>query len=113
MMAEKRVDEGMRSFPRTFWIANILELFERGAYYGMMSVLAVYLRMKTADGGLGFSETSVGFLQSIMLTLTYVMDRPRLLWAIFSAIGILTVIGLLIYDRYLSPEGSDMQHEKT
>jgi len=70
---EKRPNDGMGSFPRTFWIANVMELFERGAYYGMMSVLAVYLRMKTADGGLGFSETSVGFLQSIMLTLTYVM----------------------------------------
>ena len=63
----------MGSFPRTFWVANVMELFERGAYYGMMSVLAVYLRMKTADGGLGFSETSVGFLQSIMMTLTYIM----------------------------------------
>jgi dipeptide/tripeptide permease len=70
---ETRTDDGMRSFPRTFWVANVMELFERAAYYGMMSVLAVYLRMKTADGGLGFSETSVGFLQSIMLTLTYVM----------------------------------------
>jgi POT family proton-dependent oligopeptide transporter len=73
MAGETRSIDGMGSFPRTFWVANVMELFERGAYYGMMSVLAVYLRMKTADGGLGFSETSVGFLQSIMLTLTYVM----------------------------------------
>ncbi len=71
-MEEKRASDGMGSFPRTFWVANVMELFERGAYYGMMSVLAVYLRMKTAEGGLGFSETSVGFLQSIMMTLTYV-----------------------------------------
>jgi dipeptide/tripeptide permease len=63
----------MGSFPRTFWVANVMELFERGAYYGMMSVLAVYLRMTAGEGGLGFSETSVGFLQSIMMTLTYVM----------------------------------------
>jgi POT family proton-dependent oligopeptide transporter len=70
---EKRSSDGVGSFPRTFWIANVMELFERGAYYGVMSVLAVYLRMSTQDGGLGFSETSVGFLQSIMLTLTYVM----------------------------------------
>jgi POT family proton-dependent oligopeptide transporter len=69
---EERPSDGMGSFPRTFWIANVMELFERAAYYGMMSVLAVYLRMKTQDGGLGFSETSVGFLQSIMLTLTYI-----------------------------------------
>jgi MFS family permease len=35
------------------------------------------------------------------------MDRPRLLWAIFSVIGALTVVGLLIYDRFLSPEGNE------
>jgi POT family proton-dependent oligopeptide transporter len=67
------MDGGLGSFPRTFWVANVMELFERAAYYGMMSVLAVYLRMKVADGGLGFSETSVGFLTSIMLALTYIM----------------------------------------
>ncbi len=72
-MEEKRTSDGMGSFPRTFWVANVMELFERGAYYGMMSVLAVYLRMNAGEGGLGFSETSVGFLQSIMMTLTYVM----------------------------------------
>ncbi len=73
-MAEttKKID-GMGSFPRTFWVANVMELFERGAYYGMASVLAVYLRASAAEGGLGFSETAVGFLQSIVMTLTYVM----------------------------------------
>jgi POT family proton-dependent oligopeptide transporter len=70
---ETHSGDGLRTFPRTFWVANVMELFERAAYYGMMSVLAVYLRMKTDEGGLGFSETSVGFLLSIMLALTYVM----------------------------------------
>ena len=31
------------TFPRTFWTANMMELFERAAYYGLNSVLAVYL----------------------------------------------------------------------
>jgi len=70
---KERTTEGFLSFPSTFWVANVMELFERAAYYGMMSVLAVYLRMSVAEGGLGFSETSVGFLTSIMLALTYVM----------------------------------------
>ena len=30
-------------FSRTFWVANILELFERFAYYGSKAVLAVYI----------------------------------------------------------------------
>src|SRR5512136_3087546 len=60
-------------FPRTFWVANVMELFERAAYYGMNSVLAVYLTRAVAEGGLGFAEQSVGFLQSIVYAMTYVL----------------------------------------
>jgi dipeptide/tripeptide permease len=60
-------------FPRTFWVANVMELFERAAYYGMNSVLAVYLTATVAEGGLGFTEQSVGFLQSIVYAMTYVL----------------------------------------
>ena len=61
------------SFPSTFWVANVMELFERAAYYGMNSVLAVYLAGSVAEGGLGFGEQSVGFLQSIVYAATYVL----------------------------------------
>lgn len=60
-------------FPRTFWVANVMELFERAAYYGMNSVLAVYLAGEAKDGGLGFGEQAVGFLQSIVYAATYVV----------------------------------------
>jgi dipeptide/tripeptide permease len=60
-------------FPRTFWTANVMELFERAAYYGMNSVLAVYLTGSVAEGGLGFGEQAVGFLQSIVYAMTYVL----------------------------------------
>ena len=60
-------------FPRTFWVANVMELFERAAYYGMNSVLAVYLTRAVAEGGLGFREQAVGFLQSIVYAATYVL----------------------------------------
>jgi len=62
-----------RAFPATFWVANVMELFERAAYYGMNSVLAVYLTRAVAEGGLGFTEQSVGFLQSIVYAATYVV----------------------------------------
>lgn len=32
-------------FPRTFWVINVIELFERGAFYGVLAVLAVYLTL--------------------------------------------------------------------
>ncbi len=67
----------LRSFPQVFWIANVMELFERGAYYGMNAVLAVYLTNPTnkagIEGGLGFTEQSVGFLQGIVYALTYIL----------------------------------------
>jgi len=50
-----------------------MELFERGAYYGMNSVLAIYLTNSVQEGGLGFSEQSVGFLQGLIYALTYIV----------------------------------------
>jgi proton-dependent oligopeptide transporter, POT family len=63
----------LRSFPRVFWIANVMELFERAAYYGLNSVLAIYLTDEIVRGGLGFSEQSVGFLQGLIYAFTYVI----------------------------------------
>ncbi len=60
-------------FPKTFWVANVMELFERAAYYGMNSVLAVYLTTEVVNGGLGFTKQSVGFLQSVVYAMTYVL----------------------------------------
>ena len=63
----------LRSFPPVFWLANVMELFERAAYYGLNSVLAVYLTNQVAAEGLGFTEQSVGFLQSLIYAFTYVI----------------------------------------
>jgi dipeptide/tripeptide permease len=60
-------------FPATFWVANVMELFERAAYYGMNSVLAIYLTSSVASGGLGESVEAVGFLQGIIYAATYVL----------------------------------------
>ncbi len=56
------------TFPRTFWVANLMELFERGAYYGLNAVLAHYLAKV-----LFFSEQSVGILQGFVYALTYII----------------------------------------
>src|SRR5512137_2532794 len=63
----------LSSFPRVFWVANVMELFERAAYYGLNSVLAIYLTNSIAEGGLAFSEQSVGFLQGLIYALTYIL----------------------------------------
>ena len=72
-MTEQKSGGLLASFPATFWIANVMELFERAAYYGMNSVLAIYLTDSVARGGLGFAKESAGLLQSLIYALTYVV----------------------------------------
>ncbi len=72
-MSDKSATGLIRSYPAVFWVANVMELFERAAYYGMNSVLGIYLSDSVSKGGLGFSEQSVGFLQSLIYALTYVV----------------------------------------
>jgi proton-dependent oligopeptide transporter, POT family len=98
----------LRSFPRAFWVANVMELFERAAYYGLNSVLAIYLTDSVAEGGLGFTENSVGFLQSLVYALTYVV--PILGGALADRYGyrrmLLVAFSLLSTGYFLSGEMS-------
>jgi MFS family permease len=63
--------QGVKSFPRSFWTVITMEFFERGSYYGVMSVLSVYLVMSIPEGGLGFSKESVGAIKSTITPLLY------------------------------------------
>ena len=72
-MTDASLPRLLRSYPKVFWIANVMELFERAAYYGLNSVLAIYLTDSIVRGGLGFSEQSVGFLQGLIYAFTYVI----------------------------------------
>lgn len=54
-------------FPRTFWAANTIELFERIAYYGMNIILAIYLTRRVGFGTeLAVSITGM-FISSLYL----------------------------------------------
>src|SRR5215470_19150415 len=44
MSFEQRWEEIRSGFERSFWVANISEIFERLAYYGSFASLANYLR---------------------------------------------------------------------
>lgn len=59
------------SFSRNFWTSISMEFFERGSYYGVMSVLSVYLVLSRSEGGLGFSKESVGVIKSTITPLLY------------------------------------------
>ncbi len=66
-------EKGLRGFPKNFWTAITMEFFERGSYYGMMSVLSVYLVLSRDSGGLGFSKESVGVIKSVITPLLYLL----------------------------------------
>ena len=48
-----------------------MEFFERGSYYGVMSVLSVYLVLSKNEGGQGFTKESVGVIKSTITPLLY------------------------------------------
>jgi dipeptide/tripeptide permease len=62
-----------KSFPKNFWTVIVMEFFERGSYYGVRSILSVYLVLSVAEGGLGFSKESVGVITSTFQPLLYLL----------------------------------------
>lgn len=62
---------GIRSFPKNYWTAIVMEFFERGAYYGVLSVLSVYLVLSNEEGGLGFSREAAGAIMGTIPPLLY------------------------------------------
>jgi proton-dependent oligopeptide transporter, POT family len=85
MEDNEKKSSGVRSFTKNFWTVIIMEFFERGSYYGVMSVLSVYLVMSVDNGGLGFSKESVGVIKSTITPLLYLL--PILSGAIADRFG--------------------------
>lgn len=50
----------VRSFGNAFWSANVMELIERWAYYGVRTVLSLYIVDAVARGGLEFTHIQKG-----------------------------------------------------
>ncbi len=86
-----------KKFPRTFWVANSVELVERAAWYGLFNVLAIYLTASTDTGALGFSQEQKGALMGIITALVYFF--PFFLGAISDRIGYkkTLIIGFTFY----------------
>ncbi len=80
-------------FPRVFWLAIVFEFFERGSYYGMMSVLAVYLtdvlKFPKEDTGiiLGVIQPILYFLPILAGALADRFGYRRALTVAFSLLG--------------------------
>lgn len=75
----------INTFPRTFWIANTMELIERWAWYGFYMIFALYLTKSTETGALGFSQSQKGLIMGIGTAFLYAL--PLITGAIADKIG--------------------------
>jgi len=66
MMLEKK--NMFTQFPKNFWTVITMEFFERGSYYGLASVLSIYL-----VSILHFSKQSVGVINSVTRPMLYLV----------------------------------------
>ncbi|MDD4149759.1 MAG: MFS transporter [Bacteroidales bacterium] len=90
-----------KKFPRTFWIANIMELFERWAWYGMFMLFALYLTGSTDTGALGFSQAQKGLMMGSVVGFLYFL--PVITGAIADRVGykkVLVIAYLLLAGAY-------------
>jgi dipeptide/tripeptide permease len=67
-------------FPRAFWIANVAELFERAAFYGMFITLVLYLTRNV-----GFTDIEAGYVAAGFSSLLYFL--PPFLGALADKLG--------------------------
>ncbi|MDD4514666.1 MFS transporter [Massilibacteroides sp.] len=79
-------------FPRTFWVANVIELLERWAWYGFFMLFANYLTGSSDMGGLEFSQSQKGLLMGFGTGILYFL--PVLTGAIADKYGYRKVLFL-------------------
>ncbi len=60
-----------KQLPKTFWVSNTIELFERWAWYGFFMLLANYLTGSSDVGGLEFSQTQKGMIMGVGTGILY------------------------------------------
>ncbi|HAG17343.1 MAG TPA: MFS transporter [Bacteroidales bacterium] len=82
----------IKKFPRTFWIANTIELFERWAWYGFFMLFANYLTGSIDDGGLQFSQAQKGIIMGVGTGILYFL--PVITGAIADKFGYRRVLSI-------------------
>jgi dipeptide/tripeptide permease len=92
-------------FPPVFWVANVIEVLERFAYYGIYMGFGIYMAQ------LGFTRADLGIVQTIFLGISYLIPlfsgtladrygfKPVL---IVSYLAYMPAILLLVYTKTFS-----------
>lgn len=72
MVGEKTsVGATIRSLSPSFWVANIMEIIERMAWYGFYALSSIYICDAVSDGGLGLSSGDRGIIQGSVTFFIY------------------------------------------
>ena len=75
----------VKSFNKNFWIASFMELMERWAWYGIYTLLGLYLVGSTDTGGLGFDHVQKGNIMGNIVGILYFL--PLIFGVIADRIG--------------------------
>lgn len=81
----KTLRQTITSFNKNFWIASFMELMERWAWYGIYTLLGLYLVGSTDMGGLGFNHIQKGSIMGGVVAILYFL--PLLFGVIADRIG--------------------------
>jgi dipeptide/tripeptide permease len=97
-------------FPRTFWLANSVELMERAAYYGVFIVITLYLSRILGFDDVQAAWISGSFSAGLYFLPTFtgaIADKMGFRNALLLAFGLLTVgyAGLAIFPALLEQQG--------
>nr|WP_280516772.1 MFS transporter [Carboxylicivirga mesophila] len=65
------IAQTFKKFPKVFWVANIIELFERFAWYGFFMLFANYLTSSIDVGGLELSQAQKGIIMGVGTGILY------------------------------------------
>ncbi len=88
----------IKKLPRVFWASNMMELFERWAWYGVYNALALYLTLSKDTGALGFTQGEKGIIIGTGSMLLYFL--PLITGAIADKIGYKKVL-ILSFSMYV------------
>lgn len=114
----KKNKELRQKFTKAFWVANVAEMFERAAYYGVFVVITLYL-----SNILGFSDIGAAIISGVYSSLLYFLptfsgamaDKIGFRKSMLMAFSLLTIgyIGLGMVPSLLQSAGLVEYGDKT
>jgi proton-dependent oligopeptide transporter, POT family len=97
MTGEEKKVSIFKRFPKTFWVANTIELFERWGWYGFYMLFATYITGSLDSGGLELEQWQKGVIMGVGTGILYFL--PVLTGSISDRFGFknVLIISFIVY----------------